>query len=90
MGNFNNYAYDPTEVYANFEQSVSDDNDNNKSEPTYIPDLASKASLLAIPLENDFDSLCTPYIANKQTCIISQNKLMTKVNEKLNKVYVNL
>lgn len=70
MGNFNNNSYDPTEVYSNSKHSVSNNNNDNKPKHAYTPDQASKASLLATPLDNDFDSLCTTCIASKQTCIV--------------------
>ncbi len=90
MGNFNNNSYDPTKVYSDSEQSVSDNNNDDEPEPAYTPDQASKASLLATPPDNDFDSLCTPCIANKQTRVILRNKSMTEVNEKLDEVHVDL
>lgn len=40
--------------------------------------------------ENEFDSLYILNITSKQTHIINQNKLMTKVIKKLEDVYVNL
>lgn len=94
MKTFNNNVYDPIGVYGNSEQSVSNDNnnnnDNNKLKPVYIPNPVSKTSLLATPPDNDFDCLWMPCIASKQTCVIFQNKPITKINKKTDKVHINL
>lgn len=96
MGDFNS-AYNPSEVYSDFEQSGSDDqtgshddkHSNSKIAPISTTTL-TKASLLATSTDNNFDSLCTPCIASKQTRVVIQNKPMTKVNEKLEEVHVDL
>ncbi|MCJ1349502.1 hypothetical protein MMC31_007743 [Peltigera leucophlebia] len=89
MGDFNS-AYDPTEVYSNSKQSGSNDQTgshddkhlNSEIAPISITTL-TKASLLATSTDNNFDSLCTPCIASKQTRVVIRNKPMTEVNKKL-------
>lgn len=82
MENFNNNSYDPTDVYSDSEQSEFEyecDHDNE-----------AKASLLAPPPDKDFDSICTPCIASKQTRVVIRDKLMTESSEKLEEVHVDL
>lgn len=73
---FNN-AYNSTKVYSIFEQSGS----NNKTRPynnkyhnckfDFIPIITlANMLLLANSTDNNFDNLCTFYIANKQTCVV--------------------
>lgn len=38
----------------------------------------------------DFDSLCYPYVASSQICVVIRNRLMTIGEEKLDKVYIDL
>lgn len=45
---------------------------------------------LRIAAENDFDSLCPPCIASKQTRVTVRNKAITEVDEKLEKIHVDL
>lgn len=80
-----NKAYDPTEIYSNFEQSNNSNPSNNKG-LIFI----AKVSLLTPSPNNDFDSLYIPCITSKQTNIVLRNKLMNKVNKKLDKVHVDL
>lgn len=96
MGDFNS-AYDPIEVYSDSEQSGSNNqtgSHNNEHPNSEIAPISTttftKASLLAISTDNDFDSLCTPCIASKQTRVVIQNKPMTEVNKKLKEVHVDL
>lgn len=83
MGNFNK-AYNLTKIYSNSKQTHEDNPSDNKG---FVS--AAKVSLLNLSSDNNFDSLYTPYIANKQTRIILRNKLM-RVNKKLDKVHVVL
>lgn len=71
----------------------------NSKKSTYIGEILSrlginitaiaKASAFITLTGSNFNNLCTSYIASKQTQVIIQ-KLMIKVNKKLNEVYVNL
>ena len=81
MRNFNN-AYDPTEVYSNSEQSEFEHESDHNDE--------AEASLLAPLPDNDFDSICTPCIASKQTRVVIRDKPMTEASEKLEEVHVDL
>lgn len=65
MKNFNNNSYDLTEVYSNSEQSVSNNNNNDKLKPVYTPNQVNKAFLFITLTDNDFDSLCMSCIASK-------------------------
>ena len=40
--------------------------------------------------DSNFNSLCLPYVASKKMRVVIQNKPMTKVNDKLDKVYIDL
>lgn len=83
MGNFSK-VYDPTKVYSNSKQSNNNPSDNKGLVPT------AKVSLLVPSPDNNFDSLCTPCIASKQTRIVIKNKPLSKASEKLNEVHVDL
>lgn len=96
MGNFN-AKYDPSEIYSNSEYEDSDDNASKHHLTTDTP-LADIFSSLETPNANniksaqaneDFDSLCSPCIASKQSRAIV-HKTMTEMKEKLEEVYVNL
>lgn len=96
MGDFNS-AYDPTKVYSDSEQSGFDDQTGSHDDEHFNSKIArissttlTKALLLATSTDNDFDSLCTSCIASKQTRVVIQNKPMTKVNKKLEEVYIDL
>lgn len=41
-------------------------------------------------IDNDFDSLYLPCVASKKTCIVTQNKLMIKIDGKLDKIHLVL
>lgn len=96
MGDFNK-EYDPTEIYSDSEQPSSDNDDAadldqpDTTQTDQLPATSNTAmsSLLTTP-DNDFDSLCTPCIASKQTRVVVQNKAMTKAKEKLDEVHVDL
>lgn len=96
MENLSNINYDPIEVYSNskeleldtsldkFDPNMEDLTKNNKliNNPTSInPVYTIKSS--------DFESLYSPYVASKQTQIVIWNKSIIKVDEMLNKVYVD-
>lgn len=51
---------------------------------------SSSEALVHTIIDNDFDSLCLPCVANKQTRIVIQNKPMTKVEGKFDEVHVDL
>lgn len=82
IGNFSK-VYNPTKVYNNFEQS----NNNLSNNKGLFP--KAKVLLLASLSDNNFDSLCTPYIASKQTYIVLRNKPISKISKKLDKVFVD-
>lgn len=82
MGNFNK-VYNLIKVCSNSKQS-----NNNSSNNIYLVS-AAKALLLALSLNNNFNCLCTLCITSKQTQILRKNKLISKVNKKLNEIYVD-
>lgn len=47
-------------------------------------------SSVCTAMNQDFDTLYSPCIASKQTCVVIRNKSMTIVKEKLDKVHINL
>lgn len=65
---------------------LQSDQDNNHLQNPVL----AKALLLALPTNNNFDSICIFCIASKQTCIIIQNKLMTEASENFNKMHIDL
>lgn len=73
--NYPKYFNNSTPVYTN---------------ETYFFTFFAKVLVFTSPSNNDFDNLFTPYIASKQTYIVIHNKLITKLKQKLKKVYVNL
>lgn len=60
IGNFSK-VYNLIKIYSDFKQS----NNNPSNNKGLVP--IAKVSLLALLLDNNFDSLCTLCIANKQT-----------------------
>lgn len=89
--NYNQLKYpnSSNDNYANYPKHFNNSMPvHAKKTYSFIP--SAKTSALSSPLNNDFDSLCTPYIASKQTRIVINNKLMIEVKEKLEEVYVNL
>lgn len=83
--------YNPAKIYNDSEKFDSDYDDlitlnqNYKNITTFE---MSEDSALATMMSN-FDSLCGPYLSNKQTQTMIY-KLITKVNEKLEEVHVDL
>lgn len=82
MGDFN-AEYKPAEVYSNSEQF---DSDNEATEERPEPLRASTSHAI----NNDFDSLCAPCLASKQTRVVNRSKPMTEVKEMLEEVHVDL
>lgn len=58
--------------------------------PTLDHSSLAKASIVVDTPDNNFDTLCTPCIASKQTRIVIHSKPMTEVNEKLEEVHIDL
>lgn len=101
MGDFNT-EYDPAEVYSDSEESepeaerspspsphTSEANSPVGTIPAQSYANSSEASARTI-IDNDFDSLCSPCVASKQTCVVIRSKPMTKVEGKLDEVHVDL
>lgn len=103
MGNFDT-EYDPAKVYSNSEESEPEDEKLPSSSST-SPTSPSAATLPAEVVHpdsletsiacttidnNDFDSLCSPCVASKQTRTVVRNKPMTKADKKLDEVHVDL
>lgn len=103
MGDFNK-EYNPTEIYSDSELSdddaslnqpiprSDDDADTNKpeSEQPQPPNPSPAMSSRLATTNSDFDSLCTPCIASKQTRVVVRNKPMSEAKEKLDEVHVDL
>ena len=97
MANLSNTNYDLTEVYSNSEESESDISPNKVDpdignltkgdEPT---DSSICISSMCMIKDSDFHSLYLPCVANKQTRVVIRNKPMTKVDNKLDKVHIDL
>lgn len=84
MGDFN-AEYNPAEIYSNSKQSESDsDNDATKEGPELLTAFATYFA------DNNFDSICTPCLASKQTRVVNRSKPMTEVSEKFEEVHVDL
>ena len=97
MENFSNINYDPIKVYSDFKESKPDIN-SNKLDPD-IEDLTKDNKSTNNPTsidsmhtikKSDFHSLCSPFVASKQTQVVIWNKLMTKVDDKFNEVHIDL
>lgn len=96
MGNFNN-KYDPSEIYSNSKYEDSNDS-TSKYHPTIntplvdifsLPETLNTNNIKSVQANKDFDSLCSPCIASKQSRV-TVYKLMTEVKEKLEEVYIDL
>lgn len=104
MRNFN-INYNLVELYSNFEE-LELENKVDSSTTTVFAKInnsakvnnSAKANVSPLKVNNlvltilysTFDSLCLPYVASKQTHIVIQNKPMTKIEDKLNKVHIDL
>ena len=97
MKNLNNTHYDPIEIYSN-SKKLEPDTSPNKLDPD-IKDLTkgdkptnnlTNIDSICIIKDSDFDSLFSPCVASKQTRVVIRNKPMTKVDDKLDKVHIDL
>lgn len=101
MGNFN-AEYDPTEIYSDSKESESEDGNTPPPAPSTAPEntllpvepesnpLTTNSARTAVTVDSDFDSLCSPCVASKQTRVVIRNKPMTKVEGKLDEIHVDL
>lgn len=95
IGDFN-IKYNLTKVYSDLKQSES----NTKSQPAVAEDQTANPNSLMLDddnfansaqtVETNFDNLCSPYIASKQSRAMIQNKPMTEANKKLQELHINL
>lgn len=101
MGDFNT-KYDPVKVYSDSKESELEA-ERSPSPSLYTPEANSPVDTLPaqfytsllealayIIIDNNFDNFCLPCVASKQTCVVIQNKPITKVEGKLDEVHVNL
>ena len=97
MGNLSNMKYNPTDVYSNSKESESDISHNEydldtkdltkNDEPTDNPTSISSICMIK---DSNLNSLYLPYITSKQMQVVIRNMPMTKADDKLNKVYIDL
>lgn len=100
MGNFNT-EYNPVKAYSNSEESETKveklpllsphiPKTNSQIGITLAQSYASLSkALMRIIINNNCNSFCLA-VANKQTYVIIWNKPMTKIEEKLNKMHIDL
>ena len=96
MKNLSNINYNPTKVYSNSKQSEPDTSSDKLYPDTKNPTKSDEPTnnLISIGFtymikDSDFDSLYSPCIAIKQTRVVIWNKPMIKVDDKLDKVYID-
>lgn len=101
MGDFNT-KYDPAKIYSDSKKSELEA-ERLPSPSSHTPKVnslvgtipaesyasLSEASARTI-IDNNFNSFCSPCVASKQTHVVIQNKLIIKVEEKLDEMHVNL
>lgn len=90
-----NMDYNFVKVYSNFKDSKAKSKEVIWSMPIfpaiiYITLTDNSAYMTINNTNSNFDTLYLSYIASKQTQIIICNKLMTKIDKKLDEVYINL
>lgn len=81
--------YNLIKVYSNLEYSKFDLKIKNQPKAIYKNNLTSN-NLVQIATKDNFNSICLPCIATKQICRTDYNKMMTKIDKKLDKIHVNL
>lgn len=93
--------YDFTKVYSKLKESKLEDEKLSQLwtsplplSPTILPTKISfgllKTNIVCTTIDNDFNSLYLFCMASKQTHVVVQSKLIIKIDEKLDKVHVNL
>ena len=97
MKNLSNTNYNHTEVYNDSKELESDisldklDSDmKDLTKSIKLTDNSISISSAQIIKDNYFDSIYSSGVASKQTLVVIWNKPMTKVNEKLDEVYIDL
>lgn len=84
MGNFN-IEYNSANVYNNSKESELEN-----EEKLLPPPPKTDSNVAYVIIDTNFDSFGSPGVASKQTCVVVQSKPMTKVDEMLNEMHVDL
>lgn len=95
IGNFN-AKYNLSEIYSDFKYKDSDidseqylTTDMPLTNTSLLPETPNTNNIKLAQTNEDFDNICLPYIASKQSRAII-HKPMTEVEEKLEEIHVNL